>query len=105
MCSRTCTECTLTNVIALATTSTAAAVPNTRRAKEVCVKGVDLAQIHGAAGGHQRLTGHLPAEDPNPVLLRRVATENVLFDLLQVEEVDEVFKRRSCVHVRKLKRW
>ena len=50
---------------------------------------VDVAAVHGAARGDQRLPGHLAAEDPLAVLLRAPAAEDVHLELLQVEERDQ----------------
>ncbi|TMC06293.1 MAG: DUF2029 domain-containing protein [Chloroflexi bacterium] len=44
---------------------------------------------HGAAGRHQRLAGHLPAEHALRALLRTAAPEDVHLDPLQVEDVDQ----------------
>src|SRR5271166_459494 len=45
---------------------------------------------HCAAGGHQGLSGHLPAEHALPALPRRTAAaEDILLDLLEVEQADD----------------
>jgi hypothetical protein len=45
--------------------------------------------IDRPAGGHQRLGGHLSAEHPLTVLIGTDPPEDVDFDGLEVEEVDE----------------
>src|SRR5215469_7554240 len=48
---------------------------------------------HGAAGGDQRLTGHLPAEDPlPPLVLRAPAPEDVELDPLEIKQLDHGIK-------------
>ncbi|GAA1042260.1 hypothetical protein GCM10009557_67850 [Virgisporangium ochraceum] len=46
-------------------------------------------RVHGAAGGHERLGGHLAAEHPQPTGRWVRALKRHLLDLLQVEEIDE----------------
>ena len=59
--------------------------------QEVGVEGVDQpAGLHRAGGRHQRLAGHLPAEDPLAVLVGRDAAEDVDLDRFEVEQGDEV---------------
>ena len=54
---------------------------------------VNVAAVHRAARGDQRLPGHLAAEDPLAVLLRAAAAEDVHLELLQVEERDQPVER------------
>ncbi|GAB1690520.1 hypothetical protein KRM28CT15_23230 [Krasilnikovia sp. M28-CT-15] len=46
-----------------------------------------------AAGGDQRLTGHLAAEDPLGTHLRALTLEGGRVDLLEVENVQELIDR------------
>src|SRR2546426_9564547 len=59
------------------------------RAEEVGMQRVDVAAVHGAARGDQRLPGHLAAEDPLAVLLRAPAAEDVHLELPPGEEPDQ----------------
>ena len=52
---------------------------------------VDVAVVVDRAGrGHERLAGHLAAEDALAVLVGRHAPEDVDLDRLEVEQLDEV---------------
>ena len=66
--------------------------------RDVGVAGADevgVQRVHGpvrldrAAGGDQRLPGHLAAEHPLPGRLRADSAEDVLLDLLEVEQPDQ----------------
>ncbi len=57
--------------------------------QEVGVEGMDPADFDRAAGGHQGLGGDLAAEHPLPVLVGADASEDVDFDGLEIEQVDE----------------
>src|SRR5262245_49053841 len=49
---------------------------------------------NGAAGRHQRLAGHLAAEDPlPPFILRAAAAEDVKLDLLKIEQLHDGVQR------------
>ena len=53
-----------------------------------------MQRVHGplvdrAAGGHQGLTGDLPAEDPLAFFVRAHATEDVDFDGFEVEQTHD----------------
>jgi len=50
--------------------------------------------VHGPRRGHQRLTGHLPSEDPLPVIVRRAASEDIDLNGLQIKQRHHIFKRR-----------
>ena len=59
--------------------------------QEVRVQGVDRPPgFHRSARGDQRLAGDLAAEHPLQPGLRLPATEEVVLDLLQVEELEEL---------------
>src|SRR5918994_3804865 len=59
--------------------------------QEIGVERVDSpVGLDRAGGGHQRLAGHLPAEDPLAVLVRRDAPEDVDLDRLEVEQLDQI---------------
>ena len=45
---------------------------------------------HGPPGGHERLSGHLSAEDALAGLVEVLAAEDVHFDRLEVEQFDEL---------------
>ncbi len=49
--------------------------------------------VGGAARRDQRLAGHLAAEHPLQGLLGAATAEDVDLDLLQIEQVDESFRR------------
>ena len=51
------------------------------------------APVDGAPGGNEGLASHLAAEDPLAVLVGAHAPEDVDFDGLQVEQVDERLQR------------
>ena len=53
--------------------------------------------VDGAGGGDERLAGHLAAERALPVLLGRLAPEDVDLDRFEVEEVDDCVER-TLVH-------
>jgi hypothetical protein len=54
---------------------------------------VDVAVgLNRAASGHQRLTGHLPAEDPLALVVRAATAEDVDLDRLEVEQAYEPVK-------------
>jgi hypothetical protein len=54
---------------------------------------VDGAAFDGAGGGDQRLADDLAAEDALPADLRAQASENIAFQLLKVENLEERFDR------------
>ena len=69
--------------------------------QEVRVHRMDPAPgVDGAARGHQALRQHLAAEDPLARVLRAQAAEQVDFELLELEEVDQVVDRSA--HAAKL---
>jgi hypothetical protein len=45
---------------------------------------------YGPGSGHQRLTDHLAAIDPLPAFIRAGRAVVVLFDLLEIQDVDEI---------------
>ena len=53
---------------------------------------------HGAAGGDERLTGDLPAEDPLQRLVRLLAAEDVDLDALEVEQLHELVQGGHVGH-------
>ena len=58
--------------------------------QEVGVQGVDDPPgLHGAGGGDERLTGHLPAEHALAVLVGGQPAEDVHLDRLEVEQLHE----------------
>ena len=63
--------------------------------EEVGVQRVHLAVFDGAPGGHERLAGHLAAEDALAVLVGLDATEDVDLDRLEVQQVDEEVQGRA----------
>ena len=76
-------------------------------AQEVGVQRVHgAARLHGAGGRHQRLAGHLPAEDPLALLVGRHPAEQVDLDRLEVEQlhqrVDGVLRHGAHPRVRRL---
>ena len=60
------------------------------------------APFHRASGRHKRLSQHLSAENALHAVLGTLAAENVLFDLLQVEQLEDFLNRRIRVHVASL---
>jgi hypothetical protein len=59
--------------------------------QEIGVERVDSpVGLDRACRGHQRLAGHLPAEDPLVVFVRRDAPEDVDLDRLEVEQLDQI---------------
>ncbi len=63
--------------------------------EEVGVQRVHLAVFDGAPGGHERLAGHLAAEDALAVLVGLDATEDIDLDRLEVQQVDEEVQVRA----------
>ena len=56
---------------------------------------VHAAVLDGAARRHQRLAGHLPAEDALALLVGLGAAEDVDLDRFEVEEIDEELQGRA----------
>ena len=54
-----------------------------------------VAVVDGAAGGHERLPGDLPAKDTLPILVRLDAAEDVLLYRFEVEQADEELQGRA----------
>jgi hypothetical protein len=46
--------------------------------------------FHRSLRRHERLADHLPAKDPLPAVLRRVAPENIDFKGLKIEQPQEL---------------
>ena len=65
------------------------------RPQEVRVERVHVAVLDGAARRHERLPGHLPAEDALALLVRLGAAEDVDLDRLEVEQADEELQGRA----------
>ena len=58
--------------------------------EEVGVQGVDEAARHRARCGNEGLTGHLAAEDSLAFLIGTFTPEEVLFDLFEIEKIEEI---------------
>src|SRR5579862_6998754 len=72
------------------------------RPQEVGVEGMDSAALDRPPGGDERLRGDLAAEDAPPNLVEAHAAEDVHFDLLEIEQLDEarpVVAHRQKVHL------
>jgi len=54
-----------------------------------------IGNIDGAAGGDQRLADHLAAINALPAHLRRAAAKEIDFDLLQIEDAQQIRNRRG----------
>jgi hypothetical protein len=64
------------------------------RAQKLGMEGMADAALHRAQGRDQRLTEHLTAENALHPVFGRNPAEYVLFDLLQIEEIEDFFDGR-----------
>ncbi len=65
------------------------------RAQEIGVERMADAAFDRAAGGHQRLAQHLPAEHALHAVLGRDAAEDIVLDLLEIEQAEDFFDEVS----------
>ncbi len=63
-------------------------------AEEIGVERVHRPLLDCAVGGHQRLTGHLAAEDPLPHVVRALTPEDPVFNALQIQQLHQFIDRR-----------
>ena len=61
-----------------------------------------LAGRHGAGRGHQRLAQHLAAKNGRTADVVALATEEVVLQLLQSQQVDQALQRLGSVSYRKV---
>jgi hypothetical protein len=62
--------------------------------QEIRVQGVDVARTRGVARGRERLTEHLTAEHSVAAEVAALATEDVVFDALELEQLQQVSEDR-----------
>jgi len=65
------------------------------RSEEVRVEGVDPAALDRTTCRDERLRGDLAAEDPKPAVVDAHAPEDVELDRLEVEQVEQLVRRRA----------